>query len=90
MNYVAAVNKGSDGRPNFHARKACNYAEEAIQVPPPPFVLFGHNFCSKLFWLQCFGHPLPLVISSTQGCGDELPGECFSQEQVGFCVRGFK
>jgi len=47
MNYVAAVNKGSDGRPNFHARKACNYAEEAIQ-----------------------------------GCGNQLPGECFTQEQV--------
>jgi len=47
MNYVAAVNKGGDGRPDFHARKACNYAEEAIQ-----------------------------------GCGDQLPGECFTQEQV--------
>ena len=35
MNYVAAVNKGGDGRPDFHARKACNYAEEAIQVFPP-------------------------------------------------------
>ena len=32
MNYVAAVNKGNDGRPDFHARKACNFAEEAIQV----------------------------------------------------------
>ena len=32
MTYVAAVNKGGDGRPDFHARKACNYAEDAIQV----------------------------------------------------------
>jgi len=47
MNYVAAVNKGGDGRPDFHARKACNYAEEAIQ-----------------------------------GCGNQLAGECFTQEQV--------
>ena len=39
MNYVAAVNKGSDGRPNFHARKACNYAEEAIQV-----IFLDHHF----------------------------------------------
>merc|ERR1712192_341558 len=31
MTYVAAVNKGGDGRPDFHARKACNYAEDAIQ-----------------------------------------------------------
>merc|ERR1712032_1591684 len=47
MTYVAAVNKGGDGRPDFHARKACNYAEDAIQ-----------------------------------GCGNQLPGECFTQEQV--------
>ena len=50
MNYVAAVNKGGDGRPDFHARKACNYAEEAIQVFPRThlsllvitFFAFGH------------------------------------------------
>ena len=53
MNYVAAVNKGGDGRPDFHARKACNYAEEAIQVFPP--TLFGHNFCFAQRFLQCFG-----------------------------------
>jgi len=47
MTYAAAVNKGNDGRPDFHARKACNYAEDAIQ-----------------------------------GCGNQLPGECFTQEQV--------
>jgi len=47
MNYVAAVNQGDDGRPDFHARKACNYAEQAIQ-----------------------------------GCGNLLPGACFTQEQV--------
>merc|ERR1719234_3013967 len=47
MTYAAAVNKGDDGRPDFHAMKACNYAEDAIQ-----------------------------------GCGNQLPGECFTQKQV--------
>ena len=39
MNYVAAVNKGNDGRPDFHARKACNFAEEAIQVFFPEIII---------------------------------------------------
>ena len=46
MNYVAAVNQGDDGRPDFHARKACNYAEQAIQV-----VSEFHACCSLLY---CF------------------------------------
>ena len=81
MNYVAAVNQGDDGRPDFHARKACNYAEQAIQV-----VLEFHGCCSLLY---CFfaTHSIDLkhtflAISWTQGCGNLLPGACFTQEQV--------
>ena len=83
MNYVAAVNQGDDGRPDFHARKACNYAEQAIQV-----VLEFHGCCSLLY---CFfaTHSIDLkhtflAISWTQGCGNLLPGACFTQEQVRF------
>ena len=30
--YNAAVEKGDDGRPDFMARKSCNYLDEAIEV----------------------------------------------------------
>ena len=30
--YKAAVVKGDDGRPDFMARKSCNYLDEAIEV----------------------------------------------------------
>ena len=30
--YAEAMKKGGDGRPDFAARKACNYLEDAIEV----------------------------------------------------------
>ena len=30
--YAEAMKKGDDGRPDFAARKACNYLEDAIEV----------------------------------------------------------
>ena len=30
--YKAAVVKGDDGRPDFMARKSCNYLDDAIEV----------------------------------------------------------
>ena len=30
--YAEAMEKGEDGRPDFRARKACNYLEDAIEV----------------------------------------------------------
>ena len=30
--YKAAVEKGDDGRPDFMARKSCNYLDDAIEV----------------------------------------------------------
>ena len=59
MNYVAAVNKGGDGRPDFHARKACNYAEEAIQVFPPTHLSFSIiTFAQSFFGCNVLGVPI--------------------------------
>ena len=30
--YAEAMKKKEDGRPNFAARKACNYLEDALEV----------------------------------------------------------
>ena len=65
MNYVAAVNKGGDGRPDFHARKACNYAEEAIQVFSPTLLSFSIiTFAQSFFGCNVLGVPIPICLWS--------------------------
>ena len=84
---------GKDGRPDFAARKACNYMETAIQVFPTLRASSSimaddcslSTSCCELW--KSFRCPLLISEKSFQTCGDSLEGECFTHNEVDLFVK---
>ena len=64
--YKAAYEAGDDGKPDWMARKACNYMTAAVEV--------GSYFDYLVFKKR--------YISYLKECGNELIGECYSEMDV--------
>ena len=79
---------GKDGRPDFAARKACNYMETAIQVYPTfrissSIMADGCSLSISRYELwKIFRCSLLISEKSFQTCGDSLEGECFTHTEV--------
>ena len=59
--YAEAMKKGDDGRPDFAARKACNYLEDAIEVNVTYLTMYDDSrFGAK----ECFLETDYVTISS--------------------------
>lgn len=72
------ISLGSDGRPDFAARKSCNYMESAIQVII--IIYFSvETFNSILHMRQKSKTPM---IGHFQTCGGSLEGECFTHAEI--------
>ena len=79
---------GKDGRPDFAARKACNYMETAIQVyltlrASLSITTDGCSLSDSRYELwKIFRCSLLISEKSFQTCGDSLEGECFTHKEV--------
>ena len=72
--YAEAMKKGDDGRPDFEARKACNYLEDAIEVND------GWRFT---VWCKGVFSQNRLCNNFLQNCSSHLTDhECNSEEEV--------
>lgn len=51
--YSAAMNKGDDGRPDFAARKACNYLQASVQVNIDADIVDTEGILNKVLYGLC-------------------------------------